>query len=44
MNVNCMATGVMRWTTAPVLEANGLTPTGQAVSLALSEIEAENSV
>lgn len=27
--------------TAPVLEANGLTPTGQAVSLALGEIEAE---
>lgn len=27
--------------TAPVLEACGLTPTGQAVSLALSEIEAE---
>ena len=27
--------------TAPVLEASGLTPTGQAVSLALGEIEAE---
>lgn len=30
--------------TAPVLEANGTTPMGQAITLALEEIEAENSV